>query len=108
MTVRRLEDIAAVIGALTLLWTAVALAKTTPAEKCEAAKLSAAEKYGACRLGAEKTAVLKAIAPDYSKCDAQPVVSSQRGCPVFRHDCDAARAQHVCNAPLEEAVPNLI
>jgi hypothetical protein len=71
MTVRRLENIAAVIGAVTLLWTAVALAGATPAEKCEAAKLSAAEKYAACRLGAEKTAVLKAVAPDYSKCDAK-------------------------------------
>ena len=71
MTVRRLENIAATIGAVTVLWTAVALAGATPAEKCEAAKLNAAGKYGACRLGAEKKAVLKAIAPDYTKCDAK-------------------------------------
>jgi hypothetical protein len=69
MTVKRFENVAAVIGALTLLWTAAALAKTTPAEKCEAAKLRAAAKYAACRRGAEKTAVLKAVAPEYGKCD---------------------------------------
>jgi hypothetical protein len=70
MTARRFENVAVVIGALTLLWTAVALAKTTAAEKCEAAKLNAAGKYGACRLGAEKKAVLKGTPPDYTKCDA--------------------------------------
>ena len=71
MTGSRFENIAAVSAAATALWTAVALAAATPAEKCEAAKLSAAGKYGACRLGAEKKAVLKAIAPDYTKCDAK-------------------------------------
>ena len=71
MTVRRFENIAAVVGAVTVLWTAVALAAATPAEKCEAAKLSAAGKYSACRLGAEKKAVLSGAAPDYSKCDAK-------------------------------------
>jgi hypothetical protein len=39
---------------------------------------------------------------------AASVASSQPGCSVFRHDCNPARAQHVCNVPLEEAVPDLI
>ena len=54
-----------------MLWAAVALAGVTPAEKCEAAKLSAAGKYGACRLGAEKKAVLAGTAADYTKCDTK-------------------------------------
>jgi hypothetical protein len=69
MTVRKFQNIAAVIGAVTMLWTAVALAKATPAEKCAAAKDLAAGKYGACRLQAEKKAELAGTTADYSKCD---------------------------------------
>ncbi len=60
-----------VVVTLGLMWAAVAVAGPTGAQKCEAAKLSAAGKYSACRLGAEKKAVLSATTPDDSKCDAK-------------------------------------
>ena len=61
----------------------------TDAQRCEAAKLRAAAKYGACRLVAEKTAVLHSTMPDYTKCDvkystAWPTAESKYGvsCPT--------------------------
>lgn len=51
-----------------VLCTGVALA-ADPGPSCEAAKLGAAGKYAACRLGVEKKATLKAVPPDFTKCD---------------------------------------
>jgi hypothetical protein len=56
-----------VIGALTLLWTAVALAKTTPAEKCDQARVTAWKAYLSCvntvgQLGSSIVAVGTALA----------------------------------------------
>ncbi|MGH7790099.1 MAG: DUF1566 domain-containing protein [Candidatus Binatia bacterium] len=60
----------------------------TAAERCEAAKLKEAGKYGFCRLKAEAKAVKTGDAPDYSKCDTKygskwPAVESSGGgmCP---------------------------
>ncbi len=61
--------LAVAVAAALAWWSGAAQAAPTPAQKCEAAKLSAAGKYAACRLAAEKKAVLKAIPPDYTKCD---------------------------------------
>jgi hypothetical protein len=40
-----------------------------PAEKCESQKLGGTGQYAACRLKAEAKAVLRGIAPDYTKCE---------------------------------------
>jgi hypothetical protein len=45
-------------------------AHVTAAQKCEAAKLTAAGKYDVCRLLAEARAAKTAGMPDFSKCDA--------------------------------------
>lgn len=44
-------------------------AALTAGEKCEAAKLKAASRYVACRLKAQRTAIITGIAVDYTKCD---------------------------------------
>ena len=54
---------------LVLTWPGPAGA-VSPADKCEAAKLKTAGKYGFCRLKAEAKAAQTGDAPDYSKCDA--------------------------------------
>jgi hypothetical protein len=58
----------------TLLWTGVALAFTTPQQRCEAGKNDAAGKYAACRQTAEKNFVLYGDAAKYGnaidRCDA--------------------------------------
>ena len=71
MTKRKMGVIGMSVTALAVGWAGAVGAAPTAGQKCEAAKLNAAGKYGACRLGAEKKAVLKAIAPDYTKCDAK-------------------------------------
>jgi hypothetical protein len=48
-----------------------AAAAPPPADKCEASKNKTAGAYYACREKAEATAILKATAADYSKCDAK-------------------------------------
>jgi hypothetical protein len=58
--------IAALTAGLLLAASAQAL---TPADKCEAAKLKIAGKYGFCRFKAESKAVKTGGLPDYSKCD---------------------------------------
>ena len=65
------QSVCGAVVTLGVVWAAVASGAPTEAQKCEATKLSATGKYSACRLGAEKKAVLKGIAPDYTKCDAK-------------------------------------
>ncbi|KKU48958.1 MAG: hypothetical protein UX68_C0005G0004 [Parcubacteria group bacterium GW2011_GWA2_46_9] len=60
----------AVLTGLVLTWPGLAAA-VTDADKCEAAKLKVAGKYGFCRLKAEAKAAQTGDAPDYSKCDAK-------------------------------------
>jgi hypothetical protein len=79
MTLRRCENTAAVSGAVTLLWTAVLLgvtvtlagvptayARTTPAQKCAAAKLNATSKNAAAKLKCYAKAATKASSVDPS------------------------------------------
>ncbi len=42
----------------------------SPADKCEASKLSAAGKYDLCRMEAQAKAVKRGGSPDFTKCDA--------------------------------------
>jgi len=57
--------------AINLLAVGTAAAGPTAAEKCSAAKIKEAGKYGFCRLKAESKAIKKGEAPDYSKCDSK-------------------------------------
>jgi hypothetical protein len=83
---RRMMAMAA--GLALLCGTAAGAGALTAAEKCEAAKLKEAGKYGFCRLKAEAKAVKTGAAPDYSKCDDKyglkwPAIESAGGgmCP---------------------------
>ena len=63
------------VVALAALWAGAAAAKPTDAQKCEAAKDKAAGKYSACRLQADAKGLLKALPPDYTKCDAKQLAA---------------------------------
>jgi hypothetical protein len=56
------------VAAVMVGWSGPAVA-ATDAEKCEAAKLKIAGKYGFCRLKAEAKAVKTGDPPDHAKCD---------------------------------------
>lgn len=58
-------------AAVSILGSGKAEAAPTDAQKCAAAKMLAAAKYAACRLGADKKAELKNEPADYTKCDAR-------------------------------------
>ncbi len=59
-----------VVVSATLLYVSAARAVVFDTQKCEAAKLRAVSKYSACRLLAERKALLKGAAADFSQCDS--------------------------------------
>ncbi len=84
---------AGVVALAAVLWAGTSHAGATDKQKCEAAKLSAAGKYAACRLGAEKKAVLKAIAPDYTKCDDKYTTAWGKAESKYTSACPTSRDQ---------------
>ncbi len=56
---------------VTLTLAGAAQATPTASQKCESAKLKVTGKYAACRLRADGKSVTKAVAADYTKCDAK-------------------------------------
>jgi hypothetical protein len=58
-----------IIAALAVVWLAQNAAALSPADRCEADKLTRAGKYNFCRMKAEAKAVKQGTAPDYTLCD---------------------------------------
>jgi hypothetical protein len=67
----RITIAAAVLTVGVILGTIEKAEAATDAQKCAGAKMNAAAKYAACRLGADKKGELNAEPADYTKCDAK-------------------------------------
>jgi len=80
-------------GMSMLGWIGKAEAAGTDAQKCAAAKMLAASKYAACRLGADKKAELTNEPADYTKCDAKQQTAWEKAETKYGAQCPTSGDQ---------------